>query len=190
LTPARTGTGSWTRRSDDVAERTRMHPFGPRGEGRMTVESGPGLLSQHRRPCCRLMQRRERARSSLLRCRCCLQLGQDVEGTGQQPPGDRHGGDVAAPAAGQLAVGVGEQWAPLGRLGGLLQDPTHPRRALLGDVAVADLAVRVAHLRGQPSPGAHRLRRQSPPRPAVAGKLPTTGWRPALTRYRRGSRNR
>jgi hypothetical protein len=32
---------------DEVAELPRMHPFGPRGGGvRMTVESGPGLLSQ------------------------------------------------------------------------------------------------------------------------------------------------
>ena len=34
-----------------------------------------------------------------------LQLIEDVERAGQQPAGDRHGGDLLAPAAGQLGVG-------------------------------------------------------------------------------------
>jgi len=54
-----------------------------------------------------------------------------VEGAGQQPPGDRGGGDVAAAAAGQLGVGGGEHGVALGRLGGFLQDPADPWRALL-----------------------------------------------------------
>jgi hypothetical protein len=115
----------------------------------MTVKSGPGLLSQLNGRVAGSCKDASAPGSSLLRC--CLQLGQDVETAGQQPAGDGDGGDVAAPAAGQLTVGVGEQWTALGRLGGLLQDPAHPRRALLGDVAVADLAVGVAHLGVSPA---------------------------------------
>jgi len=95
--------------------------------------------------------------TSLLRCRCRFQLGQDVEGAGQQPPSDRGGCDVVAAAVGQLGVGAGEHGVALGRLGGFLQDPAHPGRALLGDVAVADLAVGVAHLGVSPAQ-AHSLR--------------------------------
>jgi hypothetical protein len=34
-----------------------MHPFGPRVWGPHDGESGPGLLSQAGRPCCRLMHK-------------------------------------------------------------------------------------------------------------------------------------
>jgi len=48
---------------DSVSELARMHPFGPRrAGGPHDGESGPGLLSQAGRPCCRLMRERERAR--------------------------------------------------------------------------------------------------------------------------------
>jgi hypothetical protein len=85
---------------------------------------------------------------------CCLQLLEDVEAAGQQPSGDRGGGDVVAAAVGQLAVGAGDHGVALGRLGGLLQDPTHPHRARFGDVAVADLTVGVADLGVSPAQGA------------------------------------
>jgi hypothetical protein len=51
-----------------------------------------------------------------------LDLLEEVATAGQQPPGDRHGGDLGAPAAGQLGVGAGKLRAALGRVGGLLQD--------------------------------------------------------------------
>jgi hypothetical protein len=79
---------------------------------------------------------------------------EDVKRTGQQLAGDGHGGDLLAPAGRALGVEPGERGAGLGLLSGLLQHPPHPRRALLGDVAVADLAVGVAHRGGEPAPGA------------------------------------
>src|SRR5215218_579352 len=104
------GRGSWGGEGpDEGAELARMHPFGPRGCGvRMTVESGPGLLSQLNGRVAGSCKNASAPGTSLLRCLLGLQLSQDVEAAGQQPASDRHGGDVGAPAAGQLAIGVGE----------------------------------------------------------------------------------
>src|SRR5215218_6642139 len=52
-----------------------------------------------------------------------------------------------------LGIEGSEGRAGLGPLGGLLEHEPDPRRAHLGDVAVADLTVGVAHRRGQPGPG-------------------------------------
>src|SRR4029450_13485629 len=122
------------------------------GEGPHDGESGPGLLSQVNGRVAGSCGNASAPGTSLLRG--CLQLSQDVEGAGQQPPSDGGGGDVLASAPGQFTVGAGEHRVALGRLGGLLQDPAYPGRALLGDVTMADLAVGVAHLGSQPGPGA------------------------------------
>ena len=108
-----------------------MHPFGPRMWGPHDGKSGPGLLSQVNGRVTGSCKNASAPSRGLLRCRCCLQLGQDMRGAGQQSAGDRHRGDVLAAAADQLTIGVGEHRVALGRLGGLLQDPPHPGRALL-----------------------------------------------------------
>ena len=83
-----------------------------------------------------------------------LEFGEQVEAASKELAGDRHGGDVGAAAGGGLGVEGGERRAGLGSLGGLLEHEADPRRAHLGDVAVADLTVGVAHRRGEPGPGA------------------------------------
>ena len=59
-------------------------------------------------------------------------------------------------------VGGGVVGVPPGGLRGLAQDPSQPRRALLGDVAVPDGAVRAADGRGEPGPGGQLARRAEP----------------------------
>jgi hypothetical protein len=63
-----------------------MHPFGPRVWGRHDGESGPGLLSQvnGRVRVAGSCENASAPGTSLLRCRCFLQLGQDVETAGQR----------------------------------------------------------------------------------------------------------
>jgi hypothetical protein len=63
----------------------------------MTVESGPGLLSQLNGRVAGSCKDASAPGRGLLRFRGLFQLGQDVEAAGQQPPSDRGGGDVAAP---------------------------------------------------------------------------------------------
>jgi hypothetical protein len=91
----------------------------------MTVTSGPGCLSQVNG---RIAGSCENASTPGLAFsgRGGLQVGQDVKRAGQQPPGDGHGGDLPAAAVGELGVGVGEQGAALGGLGGLLQEASAP----------------------------------------------------------------
>jgi hypothetical protein len=67
----------------------------------------------------------------------CLRM---CKRAGQQPAGDRHGGDLGAATVGDPGLGTGERRASPGPLRGLLQHPPRPRGALLGAVAVADLA--------------------------------------------------
>jgi hypothetical protein len=74
---------------------------GPRDRGPHDGESGPGLLSQVSGRVAGSCENASAPGSGLLRC--WLQLGQDMEAAGQQPPGDRHGGDVAAAAAANWA---------------------------------------------------------------------------------------
>jgi hypothetical protein len=115
-----------------------MHPFGPPELGvRMTVESGPG---------CSVSPGGRVAGS----CGFASAPGLAFSGGGSSwlriwklRAGSRRAiatvAMLLAAAVGQLGVGVGKRRALLGRLGGLLQDPAHPRGSLLGDVAVADL---------------------------------------------------
>ena len=70
-----------------------------------------------------------------------LEFGEQVEAASKELAGDRHSGDVLATAGGGLGVEGGERRTGLGSLGGLLEHEADPRRAHLGDVAVADLAV-------------------------------------------------
>jgi hypothetical protein len=78
-----------------------MHPFGPRAGVGMTASLGPGLLSQVNGRVAGSCGNASAPGTGLLRCR--FQLGQDVEGAGQQPAGDGHGGDVLASTPSQLA---------------------------------------------------------------------------------------
>jgi hypothetical protein len=86
-----------------------------------------------------------------------VDLDEDVEAAGEQLAGDRDGGDVAAAAGGALGVEARKGRPGLGPLGGLLEHEADRCRALLGDVAVADGAVGVAHLGVSPAQ-AHSLR--------------------------------
>jgi len=125
------------------------------------------------------MRKRERARdqpSSVL----APNLDADVAGAGQQPAGDRGGGDVVARTAGQVAGGAGDHGLALAS-GRPPAGSGAPRVSLLGDVAMAELAVGVAHLRGSPAP-AHRWGRSGSGRGRRARRptsWPSTGQRRA-----------
>ena len=96
---------------------SRTHPFGPQRGVRMTVESGPGCLSQLNGRVAGSCGNASAPGGGLLGGRL-LQLGEDVKAAGQQPPGDRDGGDLPAAPVGDLGVGVGERRLGLGPLGG------------------------------------------------------------------------
>jgi hypothetical protein len=86
----------------DVAEKVSHAPIRAPSVGPHDGESGPGLRSQVNGGVAGACENASAPGDGLLRW-CCLQLLEDVEAAGQQPAGDRGGGDVVAAAVGQLA---------------------------------------------------------------------------------------
>src|SRR6266545_5737608 len=140
---------------DDVVRSwSRMHPFGPRRGVRMTVVSGPGLLSQLNGRIAGSCGNASAPGGDLLGGGL-LQLGEDVKAAGQQLAGDCDGGDLPAAAVGDLGVGAGERrlgLGPVGRLPGRIQR-THtepclvmwPWRTLRSELRTAGVSPAQAH---------------------------------------------
>jgi hypothetical protein len=116
----------WLEGPDDLPELAHTHPFGP--------EVGPhddgiraGLLSQVNGRVAGSSGTTSAPGLAFSSGRGRLDLLEDVEAAGQQPTGDRHGGDLGASAASQLAVGTGKLRTGLGGVGRPLAGSSAPR---------------------------------------------------------------